>query len=100
MTLPAKASKIQIRELPFCRFFRVALAAIQGLNRKLHEKDAEIQELKERLDRLEKIMQQNPNLAAGAWSSRSPLVVTTNNGVISTTVPATDGYPFHRLQNR
>jgi hypothetical protein len=68
----------------------VALAAIQGLNQKLKEKDVEIQELKERLDRLEKIIQQNPNLAAGAWSSRSPLVVTTNNGVISTTVPATD----------
>jgi hypothetical protein len=34
----------------------VALAAIQGLNQKLNEKDAEIQELKERLEALEKIV--------------------------------------------
>jgi hypothetical protein len=34
----------------------VALAAIQGLNQKLTEKDAEIQELKQRLETLEKIV--------------------------------------------
>ncbi|MGH7950451.1 MAG: tail fiber domain-containing protein [Limisphaerales bacterium] len=34
----------------------VALAAIQGLNQKLNEKDAEIQDLKQRLDRLEKLV--------------------------------------------
>jgi len=34
----------------------VALAAIQGLNQKLNEKDAEIQELKQRLEALEKIV--------------------------------------------
>jgi hypothetical protein len=40
----------------------VALAAIQGLNQKLNEKDAEIQELKQRLEDLEKIvLNQKPN---------------------------------------
>ena len=34
----------------------VALAAIQGLNQKLNEKDAEIQDLKQRLETLEKIV--------------------------------------------
>ena len=34
----------------------VALAAIQGLNQKLNEKDAEIQELKARLERLEQVL--------------------------------------------
>jgi hypothetical protein len=34
----------------------VALAAIQGLNEKLNEKDAEIAELKARLDALEKMV--------------------------------------------
>jgi hypothetical protein len=34
----------------------VALAAIQGLNQKIAERDAEIQELKQRLDRLEKML--------------------------------------------
>jgi len=34
----------------------VALAAIQGLNEKVNEKDAEIQDLKQRLDALEKIV--------------------------------------------
>jgi hypothetical protein len=34
----------------------VALAAIQGLNQKLDDKDAEIQELKTRLDRLERLI--------------------------------------------
>ncbi len=34
----------------------VALAAIQGLNQKLNEKDAEIQELKQRLEKLEQLM--------------------------------------------
>jgi hypothetical protein len=34
----------------------VALAAIQGLNQKLNEKDAEIQQLKQRLEALEKIV--------------------------------------------
>jgi len=34
----------------------VALAAIKGLNQKLNEKDAEIQELKARLDKLERLM--------------------------------------------
>jgi len=34
----------------------VALAAIQGLNQKLTEKDAEIQELKERLGRVERLL--------------------------------------------
>jgi predicted RNase H-like nuclease (RuvC/YqgF family) len=34
----------------------VALAAIQGLNMKLQEKDAEIQELKGRLDKLERAL--------------------------------------------
>jgi len=40
----------------------VALAAIQGLNQKLNEKDAEIQELKQRLEALETIvLHQKPN---------------------------------------
>ena len=40
----------------------VALAAIQGLNQKVNEKDAEIQELKQRLEALEKIvLHQKPN---------------------------------------
>ena len=34
----------------------VALAAIQGLNQKLEEKDAEIQNLKARLDKLEQLL--------------------------------------------
>ena len=34
----------------------VALAAIQGLNQKLNEKDAEIQDLKARLERLERLL--------------------------------------------
>ncbi len=34
----------------------VALAAIQGLNMKLQEKDAEIQALKERLEKLERAL--------------------------------------------
>ena len=34
----------------------VALAAIQGLNQKLNEKDAEIQDLKLRLDKLEQLV--------------------------------------------
>jgi hypothetical protein len=34
----------------------VALAAIQGLNQKLNEKDAEIQQLKQRLDKLETLI--------------------------------------------
>jgi predicted RNase H-like nuclease (RuvC/YqgF family) len=34
----------------------VALAAIQGLNRKLNEKDAEIQALKARLEKLEQVL--------------------------------------------
>jgi predicted RNase H-like nuclease (RuvC/YqgF family) len=34
----------------------VALAAIQGLNQKLKEKDGEIQELKQRLEKLEQLM--------------------------------------------
>lgn len=38
----------------------VALAAIQGLNQKLHEKDAEIAELKARLDKLEQLQAQKP----------------------------------------
>ena len=37
-------------------FDGVELAAIQGLNQKLNEKDAEIQELKARLDKLERLM--------------------------------------------
>ncbi len=36
----------------------VALAAIQGLNQKLEEKDAEIQEMKERLSKLERLIDQ------------------------------------------
>jgi hypothetical protein len=36
----------------------VALAAIQGLNQVVKEKDAEIQELKQRLEKLEKLIQQ------------------------------------------
>ena len=32
------------------------LAAIQGLNQKLNEKDAEIQDLKERLEKLEELI--------------------------------------------
>ena len=40
----------------------VALAAIQGLNQKLNDKDAEIQDLKQRLEALEKIvLNQKPN---------------------------------------
>ena len=35
----------------------VALAAIQGLNRKLEEKESEIQELKQRLNKLEQLLQ-------------------------------------------
>jgi hypothetical protein len=38
----------------------VALAAIQGLNQKLEEKDAEIAELRARLDKLEKLQAQKP----------------------------------------
>jgi hypothetical protein len=38
-------------------FDGVALAAIQGLNQKLKEKDAEIQELKQRVDELKKLVQ-------------------------------------------
>ena len=37
----------------------VALAAIQGLNQVVKEKDAEIQELKQRLEKLEKLMQKS-----------------------------------------
>jgi hypothetical protein len=37
----------------------VALAAIQGLNQKLHEKDAEIEALKTRLERLEELVDRN-----------------------------------------
>jgi hypothetical protein len=36
----------------------VALAAIQGLNQKVDEKDAEIQELKARLEKLESLVNQ------------------------------------------
>ena len=37
----------------------VALAAIQGLNQKLEQKETEITELKQRLDKLEQLMSQN-----------------------------------------
>jgi hypothetical protein len=37
----------------------VALAAIQGLNQKLNQKDAEIQELKARLEKLEQLVTEN-----------------------------------------
>ena len=36
----------------------VALAAIQGLNQKLNEKDAEIQNLEKRLDELQAVVKQ------------------------------------------
>ena len=36
----------------------VALAAIQGLNEKLNEKDAEIESLKQRLEKLEQLLNQ------------------------------------------
>jgi isoaspartyl peptidase/L-asparaginase-like protein (Ntn-hydrolase superfamily) len=36
----------------------VALAAIQGLNQKLNEKDAEIQNLEKRLDELQVVVKQ------------------------------------------
>jgi hypothetical protein len=41
----------------------VALAAIQGLNQKLNEKDTEIEGLKARLERLEKLMNQQNGIA-------------------------------------
>ena len=43
----------------------VELAAIQGLNQKLNEKDAEIQELKQRLDKLETLMSHSTNKQNG-----------------------------------
>ncbi|MGH7979807.1 MAG: hypothetical protein ACREE6_10565 [Limisphaerales bacterium] len=39
----------------------VELAAIKGLNQKLNEKDAEIQDLKQRLDKLEKLISEFPD---------------------------------------
>jgi hypothetical protein len=36
----------------------VALAAIKGLNQKLEERDAEIEDLKNRLDKLEQLLNQ------------------------------------------
>ncbi len=38
----------------------VAIAAIQGLNQKLEQKDAEIADLKRRLETLEKIIRHQP----------------------------------------
>ncbi len=45
------------RSITTLEFDGVELAAIQGLNRKLNEKDAEIQELEARLDRLEQLVE-------------------------------------------
>ncbi|MGH8022811.1 MAG: tail fiber domain-containing protein, partial [Limisphaerales bacterium] len=42
-------------------FDGVELAAIQGLNEKLNEKDAEIQQLQQRLDKLEKLISESPD---------------------------------------
>jgi hypothetical protein len=42
----------------------VALAAIQGLNEKLNEKDAEIQKLKEKAAKVDSLQEQNDSLAA------------------------------------
>jgi hypothetical protein len=41
-------------------FDGVELAAIQGLNQKLKEKDAEIQDLQARLEKLEQLMSRKP----------------------------------------
>jgi hypothetical protein len=45
------------------------------------------------------VLQQTGNLAAGVWSPSSA-ILTTNNGVISASIPVTAGYQFFRLQNQ
>jgi len=45
------------------------------------------------------VLEQSQNLTTGSWSV-SPATVSTNNGVISVTVPAGSGYQFYRLQNQ
>jgi hypothetical protein len=44
------------------------------------------------------VLEESPNLNAGSWSVSST-TFSTNNGVISATVPAGSGYQFYRLHN-
>lgn len=45
------------------------------------------------------VLEQSPSLRAGGWSV-SPATLSTNNGVVSVTVPAGSGYQFFRLQSQ
>jgi hypothetical protein len=44
------------------------------------------------------VLEESPNLTSGSWSGYST-TLTTNEGVISATVPAGTGYQFFRLRN-
>jgi hypothetical protein len=44
------------------------------------------------------VLEESPNLTTGSWSVSST-TLSTNNGVISATVPAGSGYQFYRLHN-
>ncbi|HUD45822.1 MAG TPA: hypothetical protein VMR33_03275 [Candidatus Baltobacteraceae bacterium] len=45
------------------------------------------------------VLEESPNLNTGSWSV-STATLSTNNGVISATVPASSGYQFYRLQSQ
>jgi hypothetical protein len=45
------------------------------------------------------VLEQSAGLHAGGWAV-SPMTVSTNNGVVSVTVPAGSGYQFFRLQSQ
>jgi hypothetical protein len=44
------------------------------------------------------VLEESPNLTTGSWSV-STTTLTTNNGVVSATVPASSGYQFYRLHS-
>jgi hypothetical protein len=44
------------------------------------------------------VLEQSQNLTTGSWTI-SPATLTTNDGVISATVPALSGYQFYRLHS-
>lgn len=44
------------------------------------------------------VLEESPNLTKGSWAV-STTTLTTNNGVVSATVPAGSGYQFYRLHS-
>jgi hypothetical protein len=44
------------------------------------------------------VLEESPTLTANSWTVSSA-TMTTNNGVVSVTVPAVSGYQFYRLRN-